>query len=169
MSRGRGIAHDLGGVGHDAAVTVHGFVDESRRSGSYLLTVAVLRPAELAAMRTLLHGLRRPQDRRLHFKAMADPRRRAVAAQLAATPVRCRVYTGRGRPEVARQTCLARMVTDLLTEHCQRLVLESRGPADDRKDARTIHAALAPAPSKSGLVYEHLRPYEDPLLWFPTQ
>ena len=99
-------------------------------------------------MRTLLHGLRRPQDRRLHFKAMADPRRRAVAAQLAATPVRCRVYTGRGRPEVARQTCLARMVTDLLTEHCQRLVLESRGPADDRRTpARSMPRSHPPRAS----------------------
>lgn len=118
-------------------------------------------------MRTMLHGLRRSQDRRLHFRAMTDPRRRYVAAQLATTPVRCRIYTGRGIPETTRQACLARMVADLLIEHCQRLVLESRGPADDRKDARTLHAALTPAPSKSGLVYEHLRPYEDPLLWIP--
>jgi len=55
----------------------------------------------------------------------------------------------------------------LLKQRCQRLVLESRGPSDDHRDARTLAAALAPAPSASGLVYEHLRPYEDPLLWIP--
>lgn len=75
-------------------MTVHAFVDESRRSGSYLLVAAVLHPAELAELRTVLRGLRRPQDRRLHFKAMTDPRRRATAARLVETGVRCWVYTG---------------------------------------------------------------------------
>lgn len=58
-------------------------------------------------------------------------------------------------------------MTDLLEQRCQRLVLESRREADDRRDAQTILRSLGPAPSKSGLVYEHLRPYEDPLLWIP--
>lgn len=58
-------------------------------------------------------------------------------------------------------------LTDLLAVDCHRLVLESRGPSDDLRGTRTISTALGPAPSKSGLVHEHLRPYEDPLLWLP--
>jgi hypothetical protein len=136
-------------------VTVHAFVDESRRS-SYFLTAAVLAPDELAPARTLLRGLRRPQDRRLHFKAMTDPRRRATAAQLVTAGLRCWVYIGTGQPEAVRQACLRRLVADLRALDCQRLVLESRGRGDDQRDVRTITTGLAPAPSMSGLVYEHL-------------
>jgi hypothetical protein len=147
-------------------VTVHAFVDESRRS-SYLLAAAVLRPDELARARSLLRSLLRPQDRRLHFKAMTDPRRRATAARLVNAGLRCWVYTGDGDPEMVRQACLDCLVAELREAGCQRLVLESRGRADDHRDARTITSVLAPAPSKSGLVHEHLVPYEDPLLWIP--
>jgi hypothetical protein len=147
-------------------VTVHAFVDESRR-GSYLLVAAVVEPAQLAPGRVLLRGMCRPQDRRLHFNAMTDPRRRKTAAALAAAPLRCWVYLGRGEPESARQVCLAQLLTELLAVQCQRLVIESRGSSDDARDARTLNAALGPTPSKSGLVHEHLRPYEDPLLWVP--
>lgn len=133
-------------------MTVHAFVDESRRS-SYLLVAAVVEPAQLAPARVLLRGMRRPQDRRLHFTAMTDARRRETAAALATTPLRCWVYLGRGEPESARQACLAQLVDELLAVQCQRLVIESRGSSDDVRDARTLNAALGPSPSKSGLVH----------------
>lgn len=96
---------------------------------------------------------------------MSDPRRRATVAQLTTLGLRCWIYSGHGDAEGVRQTCLRLLVADLLEESCQRLVLESRGRADDRRDVHTITTALGPKPSKSGLVYEHFAPYEEPLLW----
>ncbi len=49
----------------------------------------------------------------------------------------------------------------------QRLVLEGRGHREDLMDRRAIRDVLGPRPSSAGLVYEHLRSHEEPLLWVP--
>ncbi len=146
--------------------TVHAFVDESYRR-EYLLAACVVSPSALETGRKTLRALLRAQDRRLHFKAMNDQRRRETIARLCDADLRCWVLTGQGKPEDVRQECLRRLVQELLAENAQRLVLESRGEPDDRKDARTIQRTLGSSPSRTGLVHEHLRPYEDPLLWVP--
>lgn len=57
-------------------VSVHVFVDESRRGSTYLLAAALLDPPELGPSRVLLRGLRMPGERKLHFKHERTPCRR---------------------------------------------------------------------------------------------
>jgi len=147
-------------------VTVHAFGDESRRS-SYLLAAAILTPAELAAARVLLRALRQGAQPRIHFQAEGDPRRLKIVAELVSAGLRTRVYTGCGPDEAVRQACLQRLVHDLVAMGAQRLVLEGRGRREDLADRHTIRHVLGPRPSSAGLVYEHLRSHEDPLLWVP--
>lgn len=45
------------------------------------------------------------------------------------------------------------------------LVIESRGPAADRKDARTVGRALRADRASTDLVHEHRRPTHDSGLW----
>jgi len=60
------------------------------------------------------------------------------------------------------------MAADLVKMSAHRLVLESRQDRD-HLDRRTLRAALADltGATTGPLVYEHLRPSEDPLLWPP--
>jgi len=145
---------------------LHAFVDESLQS-SYLLAAAILKPADLAATRTLLRALRQGPQPRIHFQTEGDARRRKIAAELVAAGLRTRIYTGRGREEAMRQACLRRLVRDLLAMGTQRLVLETRGRREDLADSHTIRTVLGPRPRAAGLEYEHRRAHEEPLLWVP--
>lgn len=155
--------HTPGGT---CQVTQHAFVDESVRS-AYLLAVAVLKPVELAAVRTLLRALRQGAQPRIHFQSEGDVRRRKIIAELEAAGLQTRIYVGRGRNEAVRQACLQRMVEDLLATGTQRLVLETRGRQEDAADRDTIRRALVARTSAAKLEYSHLRAHVEPLLWIP--
>jgi hypothetical protein len=90
-------------------VSEHAFVDESYRDGQYLLTAAVVPPADLRRLRTLMRGLLLPGQRELHMKAEKAPRRRALLDQVVAAGVQVDVYLADGpgrQQEVARARCL---------------------------------------------------------------
>jgi hypothetical protein len=145
------------------------FVDESERKG-YLLAVAVLAPEGLARVRSTLRGLRLPGERRLHFQAESEQRRRKILVVLAQQNVDVHLYTGRGRSERVRESCLRRLVDDAVKLNVQRLVLESRGAAPDRHDRRVIAESLRrnadpSVASPPTFVYEHLQAHEEPILW----
>ncbi|MGZ3141801.1 hypothetical protein ACVDFE_07345 [Lentzea chajnantorensis] len=147
-------------------MSLHAFVDESRRNNTYLLAVALVSPGELARFRRSLRGLLMPGQHELHCKKETPSRRRLIASRLVAERVSVRLYTrscGAG-DEAARQTCLENLVADLLKVDAHRLVLDSRDQRD-RFDAQTIRTALGPAPWSSNLVYEHRRSTSEELLW----
>ena len=123
-------------------VSLHAFVDESRRNDTYLLAAAVVSPGQLAKLRKLLMGLRMPNQRELHFKKE--------------TPGR--------REERARHTCVARLTDDLQKIGVTRLVFDSREVRDDH-DLLTIRTALGKSAWGTGLFYEHVPSENDPLLW----
>lgn len=140
------------------------FVDESRRGSTYLLAAAVIPIPRLAESRSLLRNLCMPGERRIHFQAEHDSRRRKILAELVANGVETRVYLGTGRPDRVRAVCLDRLVDDAVNLGVARLVIESRGPAD-RADRATIHRSLTRAGDDPGrLSYDHLCPHGDPAL-----
>src|SRR5262249_32661603 len=140
-----------------ASVTLHAFADESCRGGRYLLAVAVVDPAELAATRRLVRSLLLPGQRELHCKKESPAPRRPIISPLGAAQGRAWMYLRRsdGDEEQARQYCLDRLVTDMVKAGAQRLVLDSREDRD-RYDEGTIRAVLGNRPRESGLTYEHL-------------
>ena len=147
-------------------MTVHAFVDESRRGWSYQVAVAIAEPANLRLLRRDLRGLLLPGQRELHFKREKEARQKIIASTMSRLPVEVHVYTrtcGR-REEPARQLCIDRLTRDLLDRGAHRLVLDSRS-GRDIEDARTIRRALGPRASETNFVYEHLDSTIEPLLW----
>ncbi|RSD21894.1 DUF3800 domain-containing protein [Amycolatopsis eburnea] len=148
-------------------MTVHAFVDESGRAGSYLLCATIVEPAHLSLTRRALQSLLLRGARELHFKKEKEPRRRMLIDRMAALPVTVRLYSGSCAPkteEAARQRCLALLTQDLLGLQAHRLVLDSRDHRDAH-DRQTLQQALGTRPSKTELTYEHVDSTAEPLLW----
>ncbi|MEV6875539.1 hypothetical protein [Amycolatopsis sp. NPDC051128] len=148
-------------------MTVHAFVDESARGGSYLLCATIVEPAHLTTTRRALTTLLLRGARELHFKKEKEPRRRMLIDRMAAMPVTTRLYLGTCAPkteEAARQRCLALLAQDLLGLRAHRLVLDTREHRDGH-DRQTLQVALGFQPSKTELTYEHVDSTAEPLLW----
>jgi hypothetical protein len=147
-------------------MTVHAFVDESRRGSQYIVAVAIAEPANLRYLRRDLRLLLLPGQRELHFKAEQDPRRRTLTDAIARLPVELQIYrhscTRFGEP--ARQRCLDQITRDLLNRGAHRLVLDSRSQLDT-KDEATIRAAVARHPHRTRFVYEHVGSANESMLW----
>lgn len=148
-------------------MTVHAFVDESARAGSYPLCATIVEPAHLTPTRRMLMSLLLRGARELHFKKEKEPRRRMLIDRMAALPVSSRLYVGRCTPkteEAARQRGLALLAQDLLALKAHRLVLDTRDHRDNQ-DRQTLQHALGVRPSKTELIYEHVDSTAEPLLW----
>ena len=148
-------------------MTVHAFVDESARAGSYLLCATIVEPAQLSSTRRALLSLLLRGARELHFKKEKEPRRRMLIDRMAAMTVSSRLYIAECSPktaESARQRGLDRLAQDLLALQAHRLVLDTRDHRDGQ-DRRTLQQALGYRPSKTELTYEHVDSTAEPLLW----
>jgi len=147
-------------------MTVHAFVDESARPPRYLVTAAIVEPANVRRLRRSMRALLRPGQRELHFYKEKPVHRKHLADTIARLPVEVNVYTRswHRRDEPARQDCLARLVADLLGRQAHRLVIDSRNDKDIH-DERTLRRVLGPHPSGSELVYEHVDSTSESLLW----
>lgn len=147
-------------------MSVHAFVDESRRNDTYLLAAAIVVPSDLRRLRSLLRGLLLPGQGELHFKKETPQRRKLILSQLSAAGARVRIYrqSCSGGPEAARQDCLARLTADMVELNAGRLALDTRENRDVL-DLRTIRAAPGKFPRASQLIYEHLSSVCEPLLW----
>jgi hypothetical protein len=89
----------------------HVFVDESVRGG-YILAATAVAPARLAVVRRCLRALRLPGERRVHFQAESDQRRRKIVSELTPLHVETVIYVAPGRDDRARAACLGRAVED---------------------------------------------------------
>lgn len=145
-------------------MTVHAFVDESRRGFRYFVAAAIAQPTHLHTLRRDLRKLLIPNQREIHFAKEKDVQRRKLADAIAQLPIEVAMYSrmcGR-QDESARQTCLRAMTQDLLRRKAQRLVLDSRSQSDVIDRATLSHALRDAEESRFG--YDHLSTGE-PLLW----
>ncbi|WP_434452639.1 hypothetical protein [Lentzea sp. E54] len=141
----------------------HGFLDESRRGTTYLIAVTLVRSRDLDAMRSVMRGLVKHGQRRIHFNDEGDRRRKEVLSQISALGVSAYVWTCKNSNDaIARSACLFEMIPRLVDLDVARLVLESC-QHQDAADRRVLAAGIR----KFGgtFTYEHLKPAEDPLLW----
>jgi hypothetical protein len=144
------------------------YVDESQRSGRYLLCAVVVDADSVRVLRRLVRKLLLPGQRRLHFHNESNRRRREVASAIVALDVDVFVvvcHPSRGRSERdARARCL-----EVVVRHVQglgapvTLILESRHHQDS-DDRPVIDAARA---GDLPLTYEHVDGGHEPLLWLP--
>ncbi|EOD67290.1 hypothetical protein [Amycolatopsis vancoresmycina] len=152
-------------------MTVHAFVDESARGGSYLLCATIVAPAQLTTTRRTLTSLLLRGARELHFKKEKEPRRRMLIDRMAEMPITTRLYRGACLPkteEATRQRCLMLLAEHLLGLQAHRLVLDSRDHRDGH-DRQTLQRALGFRPSKpSSPTSTSTRP-QNPFCGFPTR
>jgi hypothetical protein len=143
----------------------HAFVDETERAGTYMLAAVRVAVSQLASARTALRGVLLPGQRRLHMSDEGDPRRRQLLELYSHQSFRVDYYRAEvlrtGQQDAVRARLMAALAVDLAKEDVRRLVIESRQGRDDQ-DRAAVRAALG---VESGIDYEHMRPYEEPLLW----
>ena len=129
------------------------FVDESIRGQRYLMGCVLIEARDLAATPAAI-GVLPTRGRRLHFNNEVDAQKRILLASIAELPVRAFVVVCHRRHGItefiAREACLAALVSEVQSQRVDRLVLESR--QDDREDARIISKLRQPEPP---LVFEH--------------
>ncbi|WP_106196268.1 hypothetical protein [Umezawaea tangerina] len=147
-------------------MSLHAFVDESRRNDRYLLVVAIIDPGDLTRLRKLLRTLLLPGQKEVHFKKEEPGHRKVILSRLGRCGPVVHVYQ-RGcadGEERARQECLIAMVLDLVAVGVVRLVLDSR-EVRDHHDKRTVKAVLGKRSAESQFIYEHMLSTQEPLLW----
>jgi hypothetical protein len=149
------------------SLTPHGahvFVDESK-SNAYYVAATVVAPADVVKTRRAIAILRRPGERRVHFKSESDRSRNAFLSSAIHSGVETRLYVVRNMPDkVARPLCLERLLDDLMAAGAARLVLES-DESLEQADRRMIAKHLKAHDGGEGLDYVHCKPHEEPLLW----
>ena len=144
------------------------YVDESIRSGRYLLGTVIVDAHDAGRLRRSVRKLLLPGQRKLHFKTEGNRRRRELIDALGRLDVEAVVYSCRLSndvgAEVARSRCMAALVRELQGRRCEsELLIESREQLDVL-DGVTIRRARRPEPLLS---FQHLLPDHDPLLWLP--
>lgn len=150
-------------MGHQPLRSAHVFLDESVRD-SYLICAVLVRPSDLDRVRRLLRQLRLGGQRRLHFERERDARRRMILTRLIAAPLRASIFTCEAGDQVtARLACLRRVVIEL-GEQTRRLVIESSESLEAR-DRQAIYNAMRTTQLIGAFDYEHLRSFEEPMLW----
>jgi hypothetical protein len=144
------------------------YVDESIRSGRYLLGAVIVDAHDAGRLRRSVRKLTLPGQRRLHFNNEGNRRRRELLDALTRLDVEAYVYSCRHSievtPEAARARCLRAFVRNVQARGAEtELLIESRAELD-AIDGVTVGKARRPEP---GLSFQHLRPDDDPLLWLP--
>lgn len=145
----------------------HLFVDESK-AGAYLLVVACALPTQLGSGRQRMKQLLLPGQRRLHFTSERDSRRHQIIDRILELNVRSTIYQGpdRGNELSRRQACIARLGQDAIAQTAELIVFE-RDDSVVRHDRRTLQRVLLGPDGQPMVRYQHLRPYEESLLWIP--
>ncbi|MFN0089285.1 MAG: hypothetical protein ACKVWR_03300 [Acidimicrobiales bacterium] len=107
-------------------------------------------------------------QRRLHLSAEGEKRRREILHVIVSLMVSATVYQAaydrRSDDQPVRDRCLEVLIGDALTRPVLAVVVDSRGPARDRRDRLTIARALA---GSGRPTYEHRGSRDEPLLALP--
>jgi hypothetical protein len=146
-------------------MTVHAFVDESRRNSTYYVAAAIVVPGQLTRTRKAMRSLLLPGQREIHFYKEKPPRRRAIVDYIARLPIEVEIYHRQcaRHDEPTRQACLRQLADSLLQRRAQRLVIDSRQDRDAH-DRHTLYEAMKEW-HEPELVYEHMSSTSDQLLW----
>lgn len=144
---------------------MHAFVDETKQNG-LLVVSTVVEVRHLKEARQQLREQRVKGQSRIHFKKESDSRRRSICSALCELAVEVTVYDAtriKGAID-ARAACLTAAVEDLAGLGVQRLTIEQ----DDSlvtSDRQVLYTAVRKFSVEDSMVYEHMRPNEEPLLW----
>lgn len=152
------------------------YVDESQSDrvldpDTYLLAAALCHPDDLDAIRTTMRGMLLPGQRKLHWRAESNKRRRQIVEAISAAPVEHLVVVRGGRagekPERRRRACLERLLFELPGLGVDQVVMESRGRKDDERDREMLRAMRTRKLVGGSLRLDHTPGPSEELLWLP--
>ncbi len=142
------------------------YADESVRGQAYMMCVTSVAFSKVKDVRKRLRALTLPGQRRLHFSAESNRRRRGLLRDMGGLGTGSVIYVARHRDQVAaRAAILTAVVGDLLEQGTTRFVLESRANQDQR-DRSIISRAIGSGGSMP-FTYAHSEANGEPLLWVP--
>lgn len=145
--------------------------DHTRDPGAYVLAAAIGRREAEPETREQITRLRLPGQVKLHWRDESDRRRTAIARAIANCDLEHLVVVRTGsvsdRPERRRRKCFERLLFELETKTVSQVVLESRGPADDRRDVQMLNALRGQHYLSSSLRITHVIGRTEPMLWIP--
>jgi hypothetical protein len=156
----------VAGVFRGSGLSVHVFCDESK-AGGYRLAAVAIEAADLSGLRSLVAGFRLPRQRRVHFTAERDGRRKQFISMLTAAQVRTVIYDAPGHrsEKTARPAVVTQLADDVAAVGAARLVLE-KDDSTVASNRQIIKERLAKAGNDS-LRYDHQRAHEECLLSLP--
>lgn len=156
--------------------TLRAWVDESGSDwahdpGTYVLAAAIGRPDAEPAIRAQISRLRLPGQVKLHWRDENAKRRSMITHAVAGYDLEHLVVVRAGaandRPERRRRKCLERLLHELETKAVDDIVLESRGPADDRRDIEMLNALRGQHYLSTATRLTHVVGRLEPMPWIP--
>lgn len=159
------------------ALDLTAFGDESesvrlKDPDTYILVATLCSNLEHEDLRDTMRSLLPRGQRKVHWRETTNDReRRRIIDAVAGAGVEHVVVVRDGspgeRPERRRRHCLERLCYELDQLGVSRLLLESRGPADDKRDRNLLDTMLAKRTLPGGLRIGHATGPSEPLLWLP--
>jgi hypothetical protein len=149
------------------------YVDESLRLSArlYLMAAVFVDGARAESHRTVLRGLLRKGQRRLHWRDEDDRRRAALIEAVAALRPRGIVVIGTGmdprHQERARRKCMERLLWNLYERGIAEAVFERRSNDLDNRDRQMVAMLRGRHLASSRLPVLWESPEAEPLLWLP--
>ncbi len=152
------------------------WVDESGSDwthdpGTYVLAATIGRPDAELGIRDQISRLRLPGQVKLHWRNEDTKRRSRITHAVAGYDLEHLVVVRAGfvgdRPERRRRKCLERLLYELETKAVDDIVLESRGPVDDRRDIEMLHALRGQRYLPTAIRLTHVVGRHEPMLWIP--
>jgi hypothetical protein len=140
-------------------------LDESVRQ-SYLLCAVAIESQHVRVCRKELQAMCRPGQRRIHFANERPDRRRQLLASMTGFPLEIYFFEPSGPHVSARRSCLQDALATFADEAVVRWVMES-GDAENDRDRQTASLMAEKVTWLSTIHLEHLKPFEEPLLWVP--
>jgi len=150
-------------------VVSHAFIDESARSGKYLLTAAVVPTMRLQEVTKVIQALVLKGNQRVNLSDESNTRRTQILRAYVALDVPARVavtaHAG-GDDKPARDRCLRALLAGFAELKVQVVLLDTRDEHRNTEDRRVIARAVREGAAPE-LQYDHRRSRSEPLLSLP--
>jgi hypothetical protein len=158
-------------------LSLSAWIDESvlvgndQRPGTYTLAAVIAGHAAIDGLRADLQALTEQKVVRLHWVAESAKRRDVIAETIAGLSIVAVVVAGspvhRQKQERARRCCLERLLYELDQFGVSEAWLESRAPAQDKRDRSLVDSARRKGLLSQRLSIGFARPLQEPMLWLP--
>lgn len=145
--------------------------DQNVDAGTYILAAAIDRAGHCSVIRDRMTRLRLPGQVKLHWRDEDERRRSVIAMAVAASELELLAVVRTGAPgeriERRRRKCLEQLIFELEAIGVTDVVLESHGPADDRRDIQLLNALRGRRAVAPVFRITHEVGRLEPMLWIP--